>query len=72
MRRQREAFRSLWPKDDFIPTEEADLSLSWTNWPLYTVGLVQRGYSDEDIRKILGGNVMRVARANLVTAVTLG
>ena len=72
LRRQREAFRSLWPKDDFIPTEEADLSLSWTNWPLYTVGLVQRGYSDEDIRKILGGNVMRVARANLVTAVTLG
>ena len=71
LRRQREAFRSLWPKDDFIPTEEADLSLSWTNWPLYTVGLVQRGYSDEDIRKILGGNVMRVARANLVTAVTL-
>ena len=72
LRRQREAFRSLWPKDDFIPTEEADLSLSWTNWPLYTVGLVQRGYSDEDISKILGGNVMRVARANLVTAVTLG
>lgn len=72
LRRQREAFRSLWPKDDFIPTEEADLSLAWTNWPLYTVGLVQRGYSDEDIRKILGGNVMRVARANLVTAVTLG
>jgi membrane dipeptidase len=72
LRRQREAFRSLWPKDDFIPTEEADLSLSWTNWPLYTVGLVQRGYSDEDIRKILGGNVMRVARANLVDVVAAG
>lgn len=66
LRRKREDFRSLWPKDDFIASEEADLSLSWTNWPLYTVGLVQRGYSDEDIRKILGGNVMRVARANLV------
>ena len=72
LRRQREAFRSLWPQDDFIPTEEADLSLAWTNWPLYTVGLVQRGYSDEDIRKILGGNVMRVARANLVDVVAAG
>lgn len=69
LRRKREDFRSLWPKDDFIPTEQADLSLSWTNWPLYTVGLVQRGYSDDDIRKILGGNVMRVARANLVDRV---
>jgi len=37
-------------------------SLAWTNWPLFTVGLVQRGHSDEVIRKILGGNVMRVAR----------
>lgn len=72
LRRKREDFRSLWPKDDFIATEEADLSLSWTNWPLYTVGLVQRGYSDEDIRKIIGGNVMRVARANMVDAVAAG
>ncbi len=64
--RRREPFRSLWPKDDFLPAEGAALSLSWTNWPLYTVGLVQRGYSDEDIRKILGGNVMRVARESLV------
>lgn len=36
-------------------------SLQWTNWPLFTVGLVQRGYSDEDIRKIIGGNILRVA-----------
>ena len=40
-------------------------SLAWTNWPLFTVGLVQRGYSDSDIQKILGGNVLRVARAVL-------
>ena len=33
-----------------------------TNWPLFTVGLVQRGYSDDAIRKIIGGNVLRVAR----------
>ena len=40
-------------------------SLAWTNWPLFTVGLIQRGYSDSDIQKIIGGNVMRVAHAVL-------
>ncbi|MEQ1860765.1 MAG: membrane dipeptidase [Chthoniobacteraceae bacterium] len=54
----------LWPKDDFQTTPEMDQSVAWTNWPLFTTGLVQRGYSDDDIRKIVGGNVMRVARAN--------
>jgi membrane dipeptidase len=39
--------------------------MAWTNWPLFTVGLVQRGYKDDDIRKIIGGNVLRVARAVL-------
>jgi membrane dipeptidase len=39
--------------------------LAWTNWPLYTVALVQRGYSDSDIRKILGENVLRVAKEAL-------
>lgn len=63
--RRREPFRSLWPKDDFKPTPGGADSLAWTNWPLFTVGLVQRGYSDEDIRKIIGGNVLRVARASL-------
>ncbi len=38
-------------------------SMAWTNWPLFTVALVQRGYSDDDIRKIIGGNFLRVARA---------
>lgn len=42
----------------------ADQSLAWTNWPLFTVGLVQRGHSDATIRKILGENVLRIARAN--------
>ena len=41
-------------------TEEDSLTLAWTNWPLFTVGLVQRGYSDEEIKKIIGGNVLRV------------
>jgi membrane dipeptidase len=63
--RSREPFRSLWPKDDFAETPEMTTSLAWTNWPLFTVGLVQRGYSDDEIRKIIGGNVMRVARESL-------
>ena len=63
--RSREPFRSLWPKDDFAETPEMTTSLAWTNWPLFTVGLVQRGYTDDEIRKIIGGNVMRVARESL-------
>ncbi len=42
-------------------------TMAWTNWPLFTVGLVQRGYSDDEIRKIIGGNVLRVAQAVLTT-----
>jgi membrane dipeptidase len=56
----------FWPEDAFpekYRDERMVKSLAWTNWPLFTVGLVQRGYSDEDIQKILGGNMLRVARA---------
>ena len=35
-------------------------SVRWLNWPLFTVGLVQRGINDDDIRQIIGGNVLRV------------
>jgi len=34
-------------------------SLAWTNWPYFTVGLVSRGYSDQEIQKIIGGNFLR-------------
>jgi membrane dipeptidase len=61
-RRRRARFASLWPRDTFTATAAARESLAWTNWPLFTVGLVQRGYRDEDIQKIIGGNVLRVAR----------
>jgi membrane dipeptidase len=54
-------WEALWPEGSL--TGRADPSLAWTNWPLFTVGLVQRGYADEAIQKILGGNVLRVARA---------
>ena len=65
--KKRAEFRSLWPKDDYVTRPDATKSIAWTNWPLFTVGLVQRGYSDDDIRRIIGGNVMRVARESLAT-----
>ena len=33
----------------------------WSNWPYWTVGMVCRGLGDDEIRKILGGNFLRVA-----------
>ncbi len=64
-RKSRDPWRSLWPEDDFVTKPEMTLSMAWTNWSLITVGLVQRGYSDYDIQKIIGGNVLRVAQAAL-------
>ncbi len=64
----RRPWRSLSPvnSSSALPagwTLTQELSLRWTNFPLYTVGLVQRGLSDDDIRLILGGNALRVANA---------
>ena len=36
--------------------------LDWTNWPYWTVGLVCQGHSDDEIRKIIGGNYRRFAQ----------
>ena len=62
-RKSRTRFAALWPKETLTATETARESIAWTNWPLFTVGLVQRGYRDEDVKKIIGGNVLRVAKA---------
>lgn len=43
--------------------DERTGSLTWTNWPIFTVGLVTRGYSDREIEGIVGGNVLRVLDA---------
>lgn len=53
------------PDRDFVYSSDEHQygSLAWVNWPLYTVGLVTRGYSDDDIRKMLGLNFMRVLDA---------
>lgn len=66
----RKRWNNFWPPNDPMYDKKwnqphMSQSMAWTNWPLFTVGLVQRGYSDEDIQKILGGNVLRVARAVL-------
>lgn len=59
----RTRYEYFWPPGSLGGSDHA--SLSWSNWPMFTVGLVMRGHSDDDIRKILGGNVLRVARAAL-------
>ncbi|MCD6359718.1 MAG: membrane dipeptidase, partial [Armatimonadetes bacterium] len=41
-------------------TENSDGSLAWVAWPWFTVGLKMRGFSDEDVAKIVGGNILRV------------
>lgn len=60
---RRTRFEALWP-DGALGKIPQHPSISWTNWPLFTVGLVQRGYKDDDIQKIIGGNMLRVARDN--------
>jgi membrane dipeptidase len=40
-------------------------ALDWANWPYWTVGLVCRGLSDDEIRKIIGANVARYAKQAL-------
>jgi membrane dipeptidase len=35
-----------------------------TTYPLITKALVERGYTKKDITKILGGNLLRVLKAN--------
>jgi len=66
----RSRWEALWLKNDPLYASEwrqehQRLSMEWTNWPIFTIGLVQRGYSDSDIQKIIGGNVLRVARSVL-------
>ena len=57
---------SLWNPGDLSgdPNQEGGKgSLAWVNWPYFTVGLVKLGYSDDDIRKMIGGNFLRVLEA---------
>jgi membrane dipeptidase len=63
--KQRPRFDSFWPPNDPLfdkhcQQPEKVKSVSFTNWPLFTVGLVQRGYKDDEIQQIIGGNTLRV------------
>ena len=62
--RGRVRYEALWPEGALGGVWPRAASLAWTNWPLLTVGLVQRGYSEEAIRKVLGENAVRVCEAN--------
>lgn len=59
-------WESLWPtgsrayQPQWTKPEQLQ-SMAWTNWPLFTVGLVQRGFCDEDIQAMIGGNMLRIA-----------
>ena len=35
-------------------------TLAWINWPYFTVSLVTRGYSDKEIRGLIGGNFLKL------------
>ena len=39
--------------------------LDWNNWPYWTVGLVCKGHSEDEIRKIIGTNYRRFAQRTL-------
>lgn len=60
---RRTRYEALWPDGSLGKRYPGEKSLAWTNWPLFTVGLVQRGYKDDDIRQILGLNMLRIAKA---------
>ena len=44
-----------------LPPQQLD---DVTDYPLITKALVEKGYSEKDIDKILGGNLLRVLKAN--------
>jgi len=68
-RRLRPGLSGLWPPDcgqgDPSWNMAREDSLAWVNRPYATVGLVQRGYSDDDIAKIMGRNHLRMLKDNM-------
>jgi membrane dipeptidase len=64
--RRRTRFAALWPEGALGGQWPRARTLAWTNWPLFTVAMVQRGFTDDQIQKILGGNILRVCKDVLV------
>ena len=64
----RPVWESYWPAPgagyEIMNKAQYD-SVNFLNWPMFTVGLVQRGFTDDEIRKIIGGNVLRVLTETL-------
>ncbi|MCM8772329.1 MAG: dipeptidase [Candidatus Omnitrophica bacterium] len=59
----RNKWNNFWRvKNKKVKISEKTKSLVWTNFPLFTVGLVQRGLSEKEIRNILGENIIRVMK----------
>jgi len=50
---------SDWDGINMVPSGLEDVS----KMPALTTALLERGFSEEDVRKILGGNFLRVLRA---------
>ncbi len=62
--RMRQAWWSFWQPgtlgaDIGVAPEGASESINWICWPYFTVGLLMRGYSEEQIAKIVGGNILQ-------------
>jgi len=53
----RDTGQGAWGQASWLPQHD---SVELVNWPYFTVGLVKLGYSEDDIAKILGGNLLRV------------
>lgn len=63
---ERPRWENFWPPGDTLDLPawnqpQQHQSMAPTNWPLITIGLVQRGHSDAAIRHIIGENMLRVA-----------
>ena len=50
------------PSNVTFTPDDPPRPMSWSNWPYFTVGLVCRGLGDDEIRKIIGGNFLRLAK----------
>ncbi|HZH74086.1 MAG TPA: membrane dipeptidase [Mariniphaga sp.] len=60
----RTRWEALWPEEGpFTTQSNMQRSMAWTNWPLFTVGLVKFGLKDDEIQKIIGLNAIRVAKS---------
>jgi membrane dipeptidase len=72
----KEYFDTLYPNEDVIVEGMDGKSVpegtvgSSRDLPLVTQGMVERGFSEDDILKVLGDNFLRVFRSELVDRAT--